>query len=183
MPVDNDGVVDLEVLKSALAKAERPLVSVMLANNETGAIQPIAEIATIVHAANGLLHVDAVQGAGRIDCDIEALGADLLSLSSHQARRPAGRRQLVRRRYPSSVAPLIRGGGAGAQFARRHRMTTPSAVPIGRLGYPRHPGEGRGHCRGSQRPFRMRSRPLRRDEWEAAFQAAGTFATISIGTD
>ena len=62
----------LQALRGALARAERPLVSVMLANNETGVIQPIRAIADIVHAANGILHVDAVQGAGRIDCDIDA---------------------------------------------------------------------------------------------------------------
>lgn len=84
LPVTNAGLLDLHALRSALARAERPLVSVMLANNETGVIQPIAEIAQIVHDANGILHVDAVQGAGRIDCDIVALGADLISVSAHK---------------------------------------------------------------------------------------------------
>ena len=63
----------------------------MLANNETGIIQPIADIAQIVHAANGVLHVDAVQAPGRIDCDIDALGADLMTVFGTQARRSAGR--------------------------------------------------------------------------------------------
>ena len=93
LPVDGDGVVDLAALRSARwPEAERPLVSVMLANNETGVIQPVAATAEIVHAAGGLLHVDAVQGAGRIDCDIKALGADLLTLSrtrSAARRAPA----------------------------------------------------------------------------------------------
>jgi cysteine desulfurase len=111
LPVDGDGVVDLEALKAALAKAERPLVSVMLANNETGVIQPIRAIADIVHAANGLLHVDAVQGAGRIDCDITALGADLLSLSAHKLGGPQGAGALVRRDGIHIAEPLIRGGG------------------------------------------------------------------------
>ncbi|MDO9413609.1 MAG: cysteine desulfurase family protein [Pseudolabrys sp.] len=109
--VDSDGVVDLAALRVALAKAERPLVSVMLANNETGVIQPIAAIAGIVHAANGLLHVDAVQGAGRIDCDMAALGADLLSLSSHKLGGPQGAGALVRRDGIHVTAPLITGGG------------------------------------------------------------------------
>ena len=69
--VDGDGLVDLAALADALrAKTSRPLVSLMLANNETGTVQPVAEAAEIVHAAGGLLHVDAVQAAGRIGCDI-----------------------------------------------------------------------------------------------------------------
>ncbi len=81
LPVTGGGVVDLHALRSAIVRAEYPLISVMLANNETGIIQPIAEIAEIVHAANGVFHVDAVQGPGRIACRIDDLGADLMSLS------------------------------------------------------------------------------------------------------
>lgn len=65
LPVTSDGVVDLVALRHALKKSERPLASIMLANNETGVIQPIAQIADVVHAASGVLHVDAVQGLGR----------------------------------------------------------------------------------------------------------------------
>jgi len=110
LPVDRDGRVDPATLAAALAKAEWPLVSVMLANNETGVIQPIAEIAGIVHAANGLLHIDAVQAAGRIPLDMSALGADLMSLSSHKLGGPQGAGALIVRGR-LSVAPLIRGGG------------------------------------------------------------------------
>jgi cysteine desulfurase len=111
LPVTGDGMVDLHALRRAIARAERPLVSVMLANNETGVIQPTREIAEVVHAANGVLHVDAVQGAGRIDCDIAALGADLLTLSSHKLGGPHGAGALICRGDVQIAEPMIKGGG------------------------------------------------------------------------
>ncbi len=111
LPVTPDGIVDVNALRSAIARAERPLISVMLANNETGVIQPIAEIAGIVHAANGLLHVDAVQAPGRIACDIAALGADLMTISSHKLGGPQGAGALIRRGDIHITEPLIKGGG------------------------------------------------------------------------
>jgi cysteine desulfurase len=111
-PVDADGRVELAALKDALAQAERPLVSIMLANNETGVIQPVKDAAAIVHAAGGLLHVDAVQAAGRIAVDMMALRADLLTLSAHKIGGAKGVGALIRARedihFPE---PLIRGGG------------------------------------------------------------------------
>lgn len=111
LPVTADGVIDLNALRSALSRSERPLVSAMLANNETGVIQPIAEVAGIVHAVGGVLHVDAVQGPGRMACDIGALGADLISISSHKLGGPQGAGALIRRGDTHIGDSLIKGGG------------------------------------------------------------------------
>jgi cysteine desulfurase len=130
LPVTGDGVVDLHALGSALARSEHPLVSVMLANNETGVVQPVAEVAAIVHAANGLLHVDAVQAPGRMVCDMGALGADLLTLSSHKIGGPQGAGALVRRGDIHIGAPLIKGGGQ----ERGLRAGTENAAAIAGFG-------------------------------------------------
>jgi len=130
LPVTPDGVVDLAALERALGHAERPLVSVMLANNETGVIQPIATIAEIVHAASGILHVDAVQGPGRVDCNIATLGADLLSISSHKIGGPQGAGALIRRGDIHIAEPLMRGGGQ----ERGQRAGTESVAAISGFG-------------------------------------------------
>jgi cysteine desulfurase len=128
-PVTADGVADLENLakrlRGAEAAGEKPFVALMAANNETGAIQPVAEAARIVHAAGGLLHTDAVQAAGRIALDISALGADLLSLSAHKIGGPKGVGALVLGRG-ASVAPLMKGGSQ----ERRRRAGTENVAGI-----------------------------------------------------
>jgi cysteine desulfurase len=89
----------------------------MLANNETGVVQPVAQAASIVHAAGGLLHVDAVQAAGRISCEISALGADLVTLSAHKIGGLKGVGALVRASEDLHLNdPLIRGGGQERGF-------------------------------------------------------------------
>ena len=112
LPVRADGRLDLAALAAAIAGTPRPLVSLMLANNETGIVQPVAEAGAIVHAAGGLIHVDAVQAAGRIPCDITALGADLLTLSAHKIGGAKGSGALIRAREDIHFTePLVRGGG------------------------------------------------------------------------
>jgi cysteine desulfurase len=104
------GVIDLADLARRLAEGPSSLVSIMLANNETGVVQPIKEAARLVHEAGGLLHVDAVQAAGRIPCDIKALEADLLTLSGHKIGGPKGAGALVKR-VPLNLDALVTGGG------------------------------------------------------------------------
>jgi len=134
LPVDENGRVVPEEL-SAILDADVPdgsrfLVSVMLANNETGVLQPIAEIAEIVSNRGGLLHVDAVQAVGRIAVDMAALGADLLSLSGHKIGAPPGVGALVRRREGVRPAPVLTGGGQESRL----RSGTENAAAIAGLG-------------------------------------------------
>jgi cysteine desulfurase len=110
VPARADGVVDLDALKRRLEGVSRPLVSIMLANNETGVVQPVAQAAELVHAASGLLHVDAVQGPGRIACDFKALGADLMTLSAHKIGGPQGAGVLIKR-DTLDLDPQMKGGG------------------------------------------------------------------------
>jgi cysteine desulfurase len=108
--VTPSGVIDLERLRAAL-DGPPALVSVMLANNETGAIQPVAEVAGIVHAAGGVLHVDAIQAFGKIPFDLATTGADLLTLSAHKLGGPKGAGALVLAEGVANFEPLLRGGG------------------------------------------------------------------------
>jgi cysteine desulfurase len=109
--VTSTGLVDLDRLRATLEGGPPALVSVMLANNETGAVQPVAEAAEIAHAAGGLLHVDAIQAFGKIPCNINAISADLVSLSAHKVGGPKGVGAVVLADGLLGPEPLLLGGG------------------------------------------------------------------------
>jgi len=108
--VDATGRLDLATLQTRLAGGDVALVALMLANNETGVVQPVAAAAEIARAAGVPLHVDAVQALGRLPIDVAALGCDSLALSAHKLGGPKGAGALWLR-APDSVPPLLRGGG------------------------------------------------------------------------
>lgn len=95
LPVDENGVIRLDVLDALLADGPRAVVAIHHANNESGVIQPIAEAARLVRAAGGWLHVDVVQSAGKIPADLDDLGAHTVALSAHKLGGPQGSGALV----------------------------------------------------------------------------------------
>src|SRR6478752_2790438 len=109
--VTGSGLIDIDHLRRLLAVEPPALVSVMLANNETGALQPVGEVADIVHEAGGVLHVDAIQALGKIPININAMKADLVTLSAHKIGGPKGIGALVVADGTQGLEPLLRGGG------------------------------------------------------------------------
>jgi len=111
LPVDEHGLLKREAFADALAEhGERALVSIMLANNETGVVQPIAALAEQAKAKGALVHCDAVQGPGRIPVDLPALGVDMISISAHKFGGPKGVGALVLA-DDLDLKPLVHGGG------------------------------------------------------------------------
>ena len=111
LDVDRNGLVDLDELKSSI-KNSTILISIMLANNETGVLQPIKEIAEIAKSKNIILHTDAVQAAGKMNIDVVNLNVDLLTFSGHKIYAPKGIGVLYIADYlKDEICPLIHGGG------------------------------------------------------------------------
>lgn len=115
--VTPSGHLDLDRLRAALSAGPPALVSVMAANNETGALQPISEVADIAHEAGSLLHVDAIQALGKIPFNINEILADIVTLSAHKIGGPKGVGAAIFREGLAGLEPLLRGGGQ--EFGRR----------------------------------------------------------------
>ncbi|HEX8046062.1 cysteine desulfurase family protein [Rhizobium sp.] len=130
IPVTREGTVDLAALETMLAAHDKtdglPMVAIMLANNETGILQPVSEAAKIVQAFGGVFVVDAVQAAGRVPLDINAIGADFLIVSSHKIGGPKGVGALISRGEVLMPKPLIHGGGQ----EKGHRSGTENALGV-----------------------------------------------------
>ena len=130
LPVGRDGLVDLQQVDDAVTD-RTAFVSVMAANNETGVLQPIREMAAIAHAKGALFHTDAVQATGKVAIDVEALDVDLLSMSAHKMYGPKGVGALyVRRRLPVNLVPQI-DGGSQERGLRSGTLNVPGIVGLG----------------------------------------------------
>ena len=130
LPVERSGLIDLARLEAALDE-RTAIVSVMVAHNEIGVIQPLAEIAALCRARGALLHTDAAQAVGKMAVDVAALGIDLMSISGHKVYAAKGIGALyVRRRPRARIAPLFDGGGQ-ERGLRSGTLPTPLCVGLG----------------------------------------------------
>ena len=170
-PVDRNGVLDVAALTGSLpqAKGSRALLSLQLANNETGVIQPVAGVAAAAKSTGLWVHSDAVQAAGRIGVDFKALGVDFLSLSAHKLGGPKGIGALVMRE--NAILPaFIAGGGQ----ERRRRAGTENVAAIAGFG-------AAARAAGRELAAMHRVRALR-DRLEAEIRAI-TPAAVVIGAE
>jgi cysteine desulfurase len=148
VPVGSDGVVDPADVAAAL-RDDTVLVSVMLANNEIGTVQPVAEIGALTRPRGIALHVDAVQGCGRVPIDVEAMNVDLMAVTAHKMYGPKGIGALyVRRGRPRvRLAPLFHGGGQ-ERGIRPGTLPVPLIVALGRTAELAHRDLLDGHIDG-----------------------------------
>lgn len=130
VPVRRDGLVDVDEIANAITE-RTALVSVMAANNEIGVLQPIAAIAAAAHAKGALMHTDAVQAAGKVPFDVDALGVDLASFTAHKVYGPKGVGALYVRRRNVTVVAQIDGGGH-ERGMRSGTLNVPGIVGFGR---------------------------------------------------
>lgn len=132
LPVEEDGLIDLETLRQTIRK-DTILVSVMAANNEIGVLQPLAEIGAICRENGVLFHTDAAQALGKIPLDVEAMKIDLMSITAHKLYGPKGIGALyVRRRQPKvRLASQLQGGGQERNF-RSGTLYPPQIVGLGK---------------------------------------------------
>ncbi len=131
LPVRRDGLIDLAALETSL-RDDTILVSVMAANNETGVLQPLAEIGKLTQARGIAFHTDAAQAADKVPLDVDEIHADLVSLTAHKMYGPKGVGALyVRRRGPAAaLMPIIHGGGH-ERGLRSGTLNTPAIVGFG----------------------------------------------------
>ncbi|MBC8268928.1 MAG: cysteine desulfurase [Rhodospirillaceae bacterium] len=135
IPVDHNGHVDLDRLEERLLADDTPaLVSVMLANNETGVIAPIGDVVAIAHRHGALVHCDAIQAAGKIAVDVIALGVDMMTISAHKIGGPSGAGALIVPGISTSSGAEIRGMQFGGGQERGYRVGTENLVGISGLG-------------------------------------------------
>ncbi|MEP3047341.1 MAG: cysteine desulfurase family protein [Roseibium sp.] len=111
LPVDANGLVQLDLLEKQIKDSDPSLISVMAANNETGVIQPLAEICALTTKYGHYFHVDAVQAAGRMPIDLDAWQADVITLSAHKFGGPQGIGAIIVRSTARVPSPLMVGGG------------------------------------------------------------------------
>ncbi len=131
LPVDSEGLIDLEELKTSITD-KTILISIMLANNEVGVIQPISEIGKIAKENGVLFHCDATQGVGKIPVNVEEMGIDLMSFSAHKIYGPKGVGGLyVRKKNPRVRLSAMMDGGGHERGMRSGTLNVPGIVGLG----------------------------------------------------
>ncbi len=135
IPVDGNGIVDLDRLEERLLADDIPaLVSVMLANNETGVIAPVRDVVAIAHRHGALVHCDAIQAAGKIAVDMVSLGVDMMTMSAHKIGGPTGAGALIVRGIGTTAGAELSGMQFGGGQERGYRAGTENLVGISGLG-------------------------------------------------